>query len=235
MQIEAMVYNFQLKADKLDSKNAANIQLPAIMVFLNEGMNALLLKRYGGRNTSYRAAFEEIQKRRDEFQRLIVPDEQLKAVEVNEEVFTSDLTKTEKKYLFLLRANFNAIKGCCDHRKMKGILVETDDLDLIEGSTLEDSSFEWGECVYRLAEDKIRARSDGSFKIAFTKIDYLRYPVPVDMVGYEHFDGSQSKNVECELPEFLHYDVVDEALFVYADGFAGADMRARLTKLLNAE
>lgn len=230
-----MIYKFQLKADKLDSKSAANIKIPAIIALLNEGMNSLLMKRYGGKNTAYRAAFEEIQKRRDEFQRLIIPDEILKAEMVDAETFTADLTKTKKPYLFLLRMNAVASKGKCEERKLKGILTETDDLDLVEGSTLQDSSFEWGDIIYRLAQDKIRMRSDGTFKVLRAKIDYLRYPVKIDKAGYKHFGGEQSADVQCELPEFIHDDIVDEALLVYASSFSNADIKARLMKLLNAE
>jgi hypothetical protein len=230
-----MVYNFQLKADKLDSKNAANLQLPAIIMFLNEGQNSLALKRYGGRNTPYRTALEENQKRKDEFQRLIVPDESLKATRVSDEIYTADLTTTKEKYLFLLRTNVNATKKGCEHRKLKGILTETDDLDLVEGSSLEDSSFEWGDCIYRLAQDKIRMRSDGTFAITFAKIDYLRYPKEMDMAGYTRFDKSPSKDIPCELPDFLHYDVVDEALFVYSDALSGVNPQAKAMKLANAE
>lgn len=235
MPIEETVYNFKLKADKLDSKAAANIQLPAIIVLLNEGMMNMLIKRYGGKNTAYRTAFEEVQKRRDEFQKLIVPDEELTASEVNKFVYTADLTTTKQRYLFLLRANMQATKGKCVNRKLKGRLTETDDLDLVEDSPLEDSSFEWGDCIYRLAEDKIRMRSDGTFLIKKATIDYLRYPKKMDMVGYEHFDGSASTNVECELPEFLIPNVVNEALVTYAAGFSGNDIQARLAKVLNDE
>jgi hypothetical protein len=230
-----MVYNFQLKADKLDSKNAANLQLPAIIMFLNEGQNSLVLKRYGGRNTTYRAALEANQKRKDEFQRLIVPDEQLGATRITDEIYTADLLKTKEKYLFLLRANFDATKNGCANRKLKGVLTETDDLDLVEGSSLDDSSFEWGECVYRLAQDKIRMRSDGTFKITFAKIDYLRYPKQMDMVGYEHFDTKVSTDIQCELPDFLHYDIVDESLLIYANSFNSADAQAKMLKLAQAE
>ncbi len=81
--VKEMVYNFKLKVDKLDSKAAANIQLPAIIQFLNEGQLSLCKKRYGGLNSNYKAAFEEIQKRIDEFQRLLVPDVSISAKRIN--------------------------------------------------------------------------------------------------------------------------------------------------------
>lgn len=235
MSPEEMIYTFRLKADKIDSKNAANIKIAAIIYLLNEGMMSLVIKRYGGRNTTYRAALEEIQKRRDEFQRIIVPDEMLSAEKVNDEVYIADITKTKHTYMFLLRTNMYASKDACKDRKLRGLLTETDDLDLIEGSPLDDSSFEWGDCRFRIADDKLRMRSDGSFIITKARIDYLRYPKKIDIAGYKNFDGTASETAECELPKFLHSDIVDEALFVYADSFTNADMRARLLKIANNE
>lgn len=235
MQVRDLVYNFKLKADKRDSKNAANLKLPAIIFLLNEGMSSLLIKKYSGKNTPLRAAIEEIQKRRDEFQRLIVPNETLIATAGVDNWYLSDLTKTKKPYLFLLRCNMNASKGSCKNRRLKGVIAETDDLDLIEDSTMEDSSFEWGDCRYRLAEDKIQMLSDGTFKINSAKIDYLRYPKPIDVEGYKKADGTLSTDSECELPDFLHYAVIDEALVVYASSFNSADMQAKIAKLMLEE
>lgn len=230
-----MVYTFKLKADKLDSKSFANISIAAIIYLINEGLQSLINKRYGGLNTTYRAAFEEIQKRRDEFQTLIVPDEVLKMTKVNDEVYTADLTKTNKPYMFLLRTNFYGNKRECLNRKLKGILVQTDDLDIMEDSTLEKSSFEWGEVLYRLAENKIRGNTDSTFSLKKASIDYLRYPAKIDMEGYEHFDGTQSTTVQCELPAFAHADIVEEALFVYNSSFNNPELQARLLAMAQKE
>lgn len=235
MTIQDMVYNFKLKADKLDSKGFANLKLPAIIYLLNEGMTSLIKKRYSGANTTLKASFEEIQKRRDEFQRILVPDEIIKAKKVLPETYVVDITQTAKPYMFLARANFYGKKDDCKDRKLRGILAQTDDLDLMEDSPLEGSSFEWGEVLYRMAEDKLRVTTDQTFSITKGRIDYLRYPTKVDMSGYTHFNGSASSDVDCELPEFMHYDIVDEAKLVYDISFATPDAQAILLKLANNE
>ncbi len=120
-------------------------------------------------------------------------------------------------------------------RKLRGIRVQTDDMDLIENSTLDNSSFEWGECNYRIAQDKVRAVTDGTFGIKSGVIDYLRYPRMIDMKGYKHFDGSQSADVESELPYFLFPDIVDEAKFIYAGAQPEADIQKAVAKMTNNE
>lgn len=235
MTVEELIYTFGLKADKLDSKSFANISIAAKIYLLNEGQQSLINKRYGGLNTTYRAAFEEIQKRRDEFQRLIVPDEVLKMTKVDDEIYTADLLKTKKPYMFLLRTNFYGNKGECLERRLKGILVQTDDLDVIIDSSLEKSSFEWGEVNFRLAEDKIRAITDLTFSLKRARIDYLRYPLNMDILGYEHFDGTASTTVQCELPVFMHGDIVEEALFIYNSSFNNPELQARLLAMGNKE
>lgn len=235
MTVEELIYTFSLKADKLDSKSFANLPIAAKIYLLLEGQQSLINKRYGGLNTSYRAAFEEIQKRRDEFQMLIVPDEVLRMTKVDDEIYTADLKATKKPYMFLLRTNFYGNKGQCLDRRMKGVLVQTDDLDLMVDSSFEKSSFEWGEVLFRLAENKIRALTDLSFSLKKARIDYLRYPAKFDIEGYEHFDGTQSTTIQCELPAFMHADIVEEALFVYNSSFNNPELQARLLAMGNKE
>jgi len=235
MTTEEKVYLFKLKADKLDSKSFANIKIPVIIYLLNEGMMSLLKKRYTGLNTNSRAAFDETQKRKDEFQRLVVPDEVLKVSKVNDETFIADLNKTKRKYMLLLRCNFLASKENCSNRRIGGSLKQIDDLDLVLNSTMDGPSFEWGETPYILAEDKVRVFTDKSFVINKAVITYLRYPVLMDMEGYRKFDGSYSKNVNCELPEFIHDDIVEEALFIYSESFNNPNMQAKILAMQNKE
>lgn len=232
--VREMVYNFKLKVDKLDSKGAANIQLPAIIQLLNEGQLSLCKKRYGGLNTNYRAAFEEIQKRIDEFQRLIVPDKALKVKEVDKFIYTASIT-SEDKYMFMLRVSAKGSKGSCAERKLRCIREQTDDMDISEFLSYKVPSFEWGQCNYRIVQDAVRFTTDGTFAIKETKINYLRYPRDIDMTGYKHFNGDASTDVESELPYFLYPDIVDEAKFIYTSLQPEEDMSKASAKLVSNE
>jgi hypothetical protein len=54
--------------------------------------------------------------------------------------------------------------------------------------------------------------TDGKFTIEQVYITYLRYPLSIDVQGYVKFDGSNSVNQNCELPEYAKPDIVDLAV-----------------------
>lgn len=232
-----MVFNFNQKTDNLDSKSKVNLSMAARIYLLNEGQLSLIKKRYGGLNTSYRVAFEEVQKRRDEFQRILVTNERLdiKQDSVDKEIYTADITQTKKEYMFLARTNVMAAKGNCGSRRLKGILKQTDDLDIVLDSPLEQSFFEWGEVVFRMTEDKLQFITDSTFSIKNSIVDYLRYPSELSMKGYKDFNGTASTDKHCELPKFMHYDIVDEAAAIYTSSLTNPDLQAKLWKMSNDE
>ncbi len=209
--IQEMIYDFKMKADKLDSKDFKDIPLPQIIRLLNEAQIITVLSRYG-QNNLYKEGFEANQKRIDELSVLTVVDENLACNKVGTNIYSSDLVKTKYKYLFLLRANFLASTSNCFDLEMSGIQVKTDDLDRILTSSFDSPSLEWRETPYRIANNSLRVYSDSSFTITQATIDYLRYPNDMDVEGYVHFDGTKSKTQECELPEFLRKTIVNNAV-----------------------
>lgn len=228
MKAVEMVYQFKLEADRIDSKFSRGLKLPQIILFLNRGMNQLLKTRYGS-NNNYQATFESIQKRIDEWQTLVVPHKTLDMQAVPNtnrvEGKIADLTG----YLFLLRASFVASKNDCkDIPILNTQIVQSDDLNF----NLDDpdfvSNFEWREVNYRLASDKIIAYTDSTFSISKADIDYLRYPKLIDIAGYEHFDGTASADVDCELPVFLHEEIVNEAVSLFKLRLGSPDAEASL-------
>jgi len=192
-------------------------------------MNQLLKTRYGS-NNAYQASFESIQKRIDEWQRLVIPHEMISMSSVSgTNRFELDITDTKQKYLFLLRASFVASKkDCQDVPIYNTYIVQTDDLNF----NLDDpdfvSNFEWREINYRLASDKIIAYTDRTFSITKADIDYLRYPKLIDIAGYTHFDGSASADVDCELPDFLHEEIATEGIALFKLALGSPDAQTAL-------
>lgn len=212
MTIQELVYDYKRKLDKLDSQDYPDIPLPVIIRDLNEAQQKIVLTRYSPNNL-YRQGFEGSQKRIDELSYLVVPDEQLSgAIKVADNIYSFNLENTQKDYLFLLRANFLVSTATCTDILLDGISSKTDNLNTILSSPFEKPSLSWRETPYRIADNKLRVYSDGEFKVTKAIIDYLRYPRKMDIVGYIDFDGTNSTNVECELPEFLQNDIVDAAV-----------------------
>lgn len=204
-----MVYQFKMGAEKLDSQRAAVLKLPQIILVLNTAMITLVVQKYGGARTNL--GFETTQKRKRELQKLIEPFGSIKDPKKEEKGYCFDMTKLNPEVLYITRVQFRATKnGCTDI--CSGIDNQSDDLNLVTNSSNRESSFEWREIIYRQAKDLMIADVN-DFKVTEALVEYLRYPVNMDIEGYEHFDGSLSTNVDCELPGAMRSEIVDYAIY----------------------
>lgn len=194
----------------MDTKKSTSLSLGNIITVLNSGLISYVKVKYGI-NNKYHAGFEAMQKRKQDLQRLHVLGEKLEKPQIDGNVYQFDLLKTKKPFLLKTRVNFLLEKGNCKACPAIGLDIQTDDLNLPDA--FMKPSFDWREVPFRIAEDKVHAESDGTFQIPFTVLDYLRYPVEMDIEGYRHADGTPSKNVDCELsfPE----EVIDQAVLEY--------------------
>jgi hypothetical protein len=194
-------------AEKLDSQKAATLKIPQIILVLNSAMITLVLQKYGGARTNL--GFETTQKRKRELQSLIEPLGSVTAPEKTEKGFAFDLTKLDPEVLYVTRVQFKASKNSCSD-VCSGVDVQSDDLNNLTAN--RESSFEWREIVYRQASDKIFADVN-DFEVSELLIEYLRYPKPMDIAGYIHFNGSASTDIDCELPGMLHNEILDFAVY----------------------
>lgn len=210
MTAEEMLYEFELSADKVSSKSVVNLPLPAKVAYLNRGQSSLILSKYGGNNL-YRAGFEESRLRIDDLQALVVPEEVLKVERVKDGLYSADLKQTKQPFLILIRSYIHGRKANCS--PVKVILKETqlDDLEVALRDPFRKPDFQWREALMTTSDNKLFFHT-GDFIADDAVIDYLRHPRKIDVSGYVHFDGSDSKDVSCELPEHVHIQVVNEAV-----------------------
>lgn len=211
MTIAEFVYDFKTKGDKLDSQFYTNLTLPQIIRCLNEAQITIVKTRYGILNST-KKGFESNQVRRDELQCLLVPEENISLTKVNDFTYSLDLLSTKKDYFHLARVQALGSKGCCGTKVLNGFDCRTDNFNLALIDKSQSPNFEWRKFSYRIAENKLRLYTDSSFTLETGIIDYLRYPIKMDMAGYIHFNGNPSSNINCELPEFIQYDIIDEAV-----------------------
>lgn len=234
MVVQEMVYQFKLEAKRSDSTGAPDMPPAQLIQWLNLGQTALLMERYGPHN-AYGATLEAIQKRIDEWQRLQVPHEPLGLKRKTDSRYEGDLTKTKKPYLFLLGVSF--VGGCdaCPEQVFTSRYSGADDLRADLDNPNRKPNFEWREVLHRLAEDKLLAYTQPDFHLTKADLDYLRYPRRIDLAGYTGFDGQPSQDVDCELPAFLHYDVVSKAVYLYKLGLNHPDVQAAALALQQKE
>lgn len=214
--IKDMVYDFKLEAERIDSKTVKTLKVPQIISLLNKGMLLLVKRRYD-LDPKRRQSFESNQRRTQELQKIHILKESLEPVKNpnNTSTYRFDLTKTTKKFLFMTRASFFGSKGECTKQLLFGAEMQTDDYQVVMDNPDTDPSFEWRTVPYRYGADHLSVETDGTFIIENAEVDYLRYPVQMDIEGYTRFDGKPSKNIDCELPEFLHPDIVSMSAMLF--------------------
>ena len=210
LTIQEMIYQFKLESEKIDSQQSAKLELPQIILVLNTALINLVLDKY---DNPIKMGFETTQKRKKELQNLIVVDKIIKDPEqLQHKGFSFNMNDLDPEVLFLTRVQFKGIKDGCDGI-LDGIDTQSDDLNLVNRSSNKKASFEWREVPFRQANDRIIAETDGSFKLTECLPEYIRYPKPMDIKGYEKFDGTESKDQDCELPGFLHPELITYAVY----------------------
>jgi hypothetical protein len=220
MIVQEMALRFKEEIKRLDSTDAIDLEIPQIVSYLNRGMNSLLKNRYspsGLPANKYRAALEAVQKRIDEWRRLIVAHEEIecKTTDNLPTLYTIDLMKCAEKYMFLLRISFKGDCEDCQNQWIRSYPATSDSIDVDLDNPDASPRFDWRETLHRFAGDNILAYTDGTFSLRKANLDYLRYPRPIDIVGYTHADGSKSADSDCELPDFLHDEIISQAVLLY--------------------
>lgn len=81
--------------------------------------------------------------------------------------------------------------------------VKSENIHELYNDKFNEPSFDYRETFYTFGEDAIQIYRKG-FDISNVFLTYYRFPTPVDIEGYIHFDGSHSTNVH---PEFTDSDI----------------------------
>jgi hypothetical protein len=212
MGIEEMVYRFKMGLGKLDSKIKTDVAVPKIIIYLNEAMHELVEFDYSvdPRNP---LGFEQTQKRIDDLQRLHVTGEKMLPASSLRDIYKFNLKGLKEEYLHLTRLEIMANGKVCtnvvlSHSKQ----VQTDDINVVLANPYRKPSMAWRRAPYRFASDNIEVFTAGEFSITSVYTDYLRYPKPMDIAGYEHFDGSASTDIDCEMPLGYQSKIVKRAI-----------------------
>lgn len=210
LTIQEMVYQFKMESEKVDSQQSAKLEIPQIILVLNTAMINLVLDKY---DNPSKIGFETTQKRKKELQHLIVIGNTIKdSKQVQHKGYAFNMSDLDPEVLFLTRVQFRGSKDGCT-ATLDGIDTQSDDLNLVNRSSNKKASFEWREVPFRQADNQIIAETDDTFKLSECLLEYIRYPKKLDMEGYENFDGKPSENVDCELPGFLHPELITYAVY----------------------
>jgi hypothetical protein len=210
--VQELIYEFKLMINKVNRQDNVDIPVEDIIIYLNRAQLSWIKTKINPNNV-YKTGYESIRKRIDDLQILKVSNTKIPAIKTNDSYligYESPLDNLSN-YMFYVSSHCVATKNKCD--KNIGIdLVKQGDIRTMYFDANFSPSFEWRSTLATIGDNKLYVYTADEFTVKEVFLTYLRYPNPIDIEGYEKLDGGASKNVDCELPEYAKYDLVDLAV-----------------------
>jgi hypothetical protein len=212
--VDSLLYGIDLKLNKIATSTHQDIPLENKIIALNQAQIQLVKTKMGNNNT-YGVGLDGFKKRYEDLQVLVEPHVRTKITvdkKSKNNRWTSALSDLDPKYMFYLNGFIIADKDDCKNRKIELNIVKHADLPNMIKSTHYSPSFEYQETLATISNNQLEVYTDGTFYPKDLHISYIRYPNKIDKEGYEDFEGNQSKNQDCELPDYLEDELVDLAV-----------------------
>lgn len=227
--IDSLLYKIDQRLNKLSSNTHQEIPLEDKILALNEAQLKLIQQKVTGTVTNTGIGLEGSKKRYEDLQILVEPYEDhpldltLTDKRINE--YSSDISSLTPEYMYYLDAYILADKGKCIDRPIwiNRDLLKHGDLQFVLNNEHYKPSFEYQETCLQIASNKVFIYTDGTFKPTKLYISYLRYPKYIDKEGYVKLDGTNSKDENCELNDYLEAELLDltvQNLAMYVENLA---------------
>ena len=215
IDIKELLYDIDLKLNKVGSNEHQNIELENKIIALNDAQINLVKTKYTA-NNNYKIGLDGFQKRYNDLEVLIEKDQYADLVADNNPLnsYSADLSLLEPKYMLGIPGSEYVLanKGGCVNRPLAILQIRHGDINRVLANTNMAPSFEYQEVPGTISGHKYQIYTDGSFDPKRLYLWYLRYPKKVDFEGYDHLDGTASQTIDCELPYYLKEELVDLAV-----------------------
>lgn len=208
--IKDLIYDVEFKLNKVATNRNQSIPREDIIIALNEAQ-IQLVKQKVNINNIYKLGTDSFNKRYDDLKDLIPPDTKLSVSFNRDPNYVFSITPTD--YMFFIKCYILANKGTCIDRKIDvNIIPHADTVEWLNNEHLRPN-FLYQETIGTISSDGINIYTgDDKFIPTALYLTYIRYPKQVDLAGYDHFDGTPSIDVDCELPAYLKDELVDLAV-----------------------
>jgi len=215
IDIKELLYDIDLKLNKIGSNEHQNIELENKIIALNDAQINLIKTKFSGNNI-FKTGLDGFQKRYNDIETLVIKDKFLSLQKDSNPLmsYSCDLNLLDPEYMLGIPGSeyILADKGSCKDHMIEVLEIRHGNINRVIGNTNSAPSFEFQQVPGTIMEHKWQVYTDGTFTPTKFYLWYVRYPIPVDFEGYTHLDGSSSKTVNCELPYFLKEEVVDIAV-----------------------
>jgi hypothetical protein len=210
--VQELIYEFKLMINKVNRQDNVDIPIEDIIIYLNRAQLSWIKTKINPNNV-YKTGYESIRKRIDDLQVLKVSNFQLPATKSNDSYLIGYECPLDQApdYMFYVSSHCLARQKKCE--KNLGIdLVKQGDVRTMYFDSNFSPSFEWRSTLATIGDDKLYVYTADEFTVKEVHLTYLRYPKAIDVDGYEKLDGTLSLTVDCELPGYAKYDIVDLAV-----------------------
>lgn len=123
-----------------------------------------------------------------------------------------------EEYLHYVRTDVFGKTECCEERRLTVYQVEESNISIILDNKDKRPSFEWGETVSTVINNKLRVYTNNEFDIAKCYLIYYRKPVEVQIAGCINITTGfpHQADQECEFNDDVAELIVDEAAAILA-------------------
>lgn len=207
-----LYYKTLMRFNNLASNEHQDIPKSDWVLAANESLIKLVKKKIG-LNNNYGIGYDGFRKRYEDLQVLVVPHVKLSLVEDKtlDNRWSSEKKTTELELPYLMYSDIyiTAKKDTCEDRVLIVDIKKHSDIPVLLRNTNSAPSFEYQETLGTISSNKFEVYTDGVFIPQNLYVSYLRYPKKIDLEGYIDLDGNESKNEDCELPDFLEDELLD--------------------------
>ena len=214
ISVDSLLYNIDLKLNKLASHAHQGIALEDKILALNQAQVQLVKSKLGN-NNNYNIGLDGFKKRYEDLQSLQIPYSKIKIKEDKKSKnnrWTSNISELDPKYMFFVDGFILADKSPCKNRVISLRLVKHADLPVLMNNNHYKPSFDYQETLATISNNTFEIYTDGEFIPTEAHISYIKYPKKIDKEGYIDFEGNESKNQDCELADYLEDELVDLAV-----------------------
>jgi len=121
-------------------------------------------------------------------------------------------------YLHYVRTDVFAKKDCCPDRRIIVYEVEEANISIILDNQNKKPSFEWGETVSTIMNNKVKVYTNNDFDITRTHLIYFRKPREVQFNGCINIDTGVAYTADqtCEFNDDVAEIICDNAAMILA-------------------
>ncbi|MFA5758695.1 MAG: hypothetical protein WC942_04960 [Clostridia bacterium] len=217
MKLREAYRMFDIYLDKAASESYPEILPSEKDVIFNSAIDKLIKTRYG-KNNVYKAGFEEIQKRTDELNVLVKTEfpaitivpflDNTYRIDINNRYTDSNRTTLSTEiYYFYLKSRATINNSICGNRNVECKLIQQDDIARVIRDPFNKPTKD--KILIYFEDNAIYAICADTFVLTDFNLTFLKQPRKVSV---NVSDATGNSDIEFDLPESLHIDIVKLAV-----------------------